>query len=207
MRVLFAATEMAPFATTGGLGDVVGSLPAALADSGVRVGVALPLSKFIDRTGLKLKPFGGERSVPLSGKSRNYRLFKARYGKLELFFIDQPSFFDRDSIYGASDSDYPDNAERFIFFSRAVCKLAASLRPAPSILHAHDWHTALVPVLAAADPGMAGKLGDTATVLTIHNLGYQGIFPENKMLAAGLPATIFNPQGLEFWGRMNFLKG
>jgi len=207
MRVLFAAAEMEPFASTGGLGDVIGSLPAALACQGAQVSVVLPLYRSIDRKKFGIEPTGGSGRVRVGGRMKRYRVFKVRQGELDVHFIDQPSYFGRDLIYGTTDIDFPDNAERFTFLSRAACELAAGLQPRPAVIHAHDWHTALVPVLASRDPAISDKLGGTATLLTIHNLGYQGIFPAQELATTGLPPSVFNPLELEFWGKLNFLKG
>ena len=207
IRVLFASSEMAPFARTGGLGDVVGALPRALSALGAEVSVVLPLYRSIDRQKYGLVPFGGTRRAPVAGGSISYSLQKTSFGPVSVYFVDRPEYFDRDNYYGTTDSDYPDNAERFIFFSRAVLELAASLSPRPQIIHCHDWQTSLVPVYPAADRENRERFKDTATVLTLHNLGYQGMFPRIEMQTAGLGPSLFTPGGLEFWGKMNFLKG
>ncbi len=208
MRVMFVATEMEPFASTGGMGDVLGALPQAMATLGVKVSAVLPRYGFIDPDEFKLKPYGADgRSVTVGGLKKHYNVMrKARKG-VELLFVDQPSYFGRDKIYGTTDSDYPDNAERFVFFTRAALQIAAAMRPRPDVIHFHDWHTALGPVYMSVDPVTAKKLRSSAAVLTIHNLGYQGIFPRAEMITAGLGPELFNPNALEFWGQMNFLKG
>ncbi|MBW7995870.1 MAG: glycogen synthase GlgA [Candidatus Glassbacteria bacterium] len=208
MYVLFAATEMEPFASTGGMGDVLGALPPALVSLGARVAVVLPRYGFIDPQRLKLKLYGdAERKVLVGGLNKKYKLWSTTHEGVEMFFVDQPSLFDRDRIYGSTDSDYPDNAKRFVFFTRAVMELAAAVRPRPDVVHCHDWHTALGPVYMARDQEIARRLRGSASVLTIHNLGYQGIFPRPEMFTAGLGPQLFNQDGLEFWGQMNFLKG
>ncbi len=208
MRVLFAATEMEPFASTGGMGDVLGALPPALAAMGIKVTVVLPRYGLIDPQKLKLKPYGNnDRYAPVGGLKKRFSVLRTLHEGVEVLFVDQPTFFDRDRIYGTTDSDYPDNAERFVFFARAVLELAASMKPRPDVIHFHDWHTALGPVFMACDPDTAKKLRSVAAVLTIHNLGYQGIFPRPEMLTAGLGPELFNQNAMEFWGQMNFLKG
>ncbi len=208
MRILLAATEMEPFASTGGMGDVLGALPPALAALGARVSVALPRYGFIDPLEHGLKPYGcNGRSVPVGGLNKRFSVLRKTHEGVEVLFVDQPTFFDRDNIYGTADSDYPDNAERFVFFTRAVLQLAAAMRPRPDVVHFHDWHTALGPVYMARDPDTVNSLRSTAAVLTIHNLGYQGIFPRPEMVTAGLGPELFNQNALEFWGQMNFLKG
>ncbi|OGG00416.1 MAG: starch synthase [Candidatus Glassbacteria bacterium RIFCSPLOWO2_12_FULL_58_11] len=207
MRVLFASSEMSPFARTGGLGDVVGALPAALSALGAEVSVVLPLYRSIDRQKFVLAPFGGTRRAPVAGRSMSFSLQKASLGPVSVYFVDRPEYFHRENYYGTTDSDYPDNAERFIFFSRAVLALASLLEPRPQVIHCHDWQSALVPVYSAMDREYKVRFKDSATVLTLHNLGYQGIFPRVEMQTAGLGPSLFTPAGLEFWGQMNFLKG
>ena len=171
MRILLASTEMEPFASTGGMGDVLGALPPALATLGERVSVVIPRYGFIEPDKMGLKPYGATaRAVPVGGLNKKFSLWKKTHRGTDVFFVDQPTFFDRDRIYGTTDRDYPDNAERFVFFTRAVLELAVSMRPRPDVIHFHDWHTALGPVYMARDEDIAAKLRNTAAVLTIHNL-------------------------------------
>jgi starch synthase len=208
MRILFAATEMEPFASTGGMGDVLGALPPALSALGAEVSVVMPRYGFIDSEKLGLKPYGAnERYATVGGLKKRFRVLSKQHDSVEVLFVDQPTFFDRDRIYGTTDSDYPDNAARFVFFSRAVLQLAASMEPRPDVIHFHDWHTSLGPVYMACDPETMENLSSVAAVLTIHNLGYQGIFPRPEMLTADLGPELFNQDAMEFWGQMNFLKG
>jgi starch synthase len=207
MNILMAASEMTPFCQTGGLGDVVGSLPKALSDLGIKVSVIIPLYRKVDRKKYGLIPHGRKISFSFAGRSESFRLFKADWGKAIVFFVNKPEYFDREECYGTGDIDYPDNAERFIFFSRAVVECALRLRPAPGVIHCHDWQTGLIPVLLANLARGDKKSRKIATVFTIHNLGYQGIFPREAMNLTGLDWPLFNPEGLEFWDRINFLKG
>ena len=207
MNILMTSSEMAPYAQTGGLGDVVGSLPLALAELGVKTSVILPLYRQINREKYGLKPFGKSRRVSFADKTETYRLFKAQSDHVTAYFVEKAPYYDRDEIYGTPEGDYPDNAERFIFFSRVAVEFARRMRPRPEILHCHDWQTGLVPVYLGSlyrdDPG----LKNTASVFTIHNMGYQGIFPAEKMKLTGLDRSFFTPEVLEFHGRMNLLKG
>jgi len=207
MHILLATSEMEPFARTGGLGDVLGSLPKALAELGVKVSVALPLYRMVDMKKYGLKPFGESRSIPVNDKHETYRLFKTTLGKIKVFFVGKSSYFDREEIYSTAQGDYPDNAERFIFFSRAVVDLAGQIQPGLHIIHVNDWQTGIVPVYLSVHPEIRDRFRKTATVFTIHNLGYQGIFPKDDFRHTGLDWSVFSPETLEFYGKLNLLKG
>lgn len=204
MRILFVAPEGVPFSKTGGLGDVVGGLPKELAGLGHEVAVLLPLYR-----GTKIDPVVVHESmtVPVGPHLR----FPSVVGGftqegVRYFFLEDAEYFDRETLYGGPSGDYPDNPERFAEFSRAAVEFA-KLVWRPDVIHCHDWQTALVPVflrtLYAADPILAG----TACILTIHNLGYQGLFERSVLGRIGLPEDLFSIDGLEFYGRVNFLKG
>ncbi len=121
--------------------------------------------------------------------------------------MENDRYFDRDYLYGTPEGDYIDNLERFSFFSRAVLELLPLLKPEPAVLHCHDWQTALLPIYLHWLPALRERFPRLATLLTLHNLGYQGIFPPEKFPALGLPAEAYRSSGLEFWGRINLLKG
>jgi starch synthase len=203
-RILMAASEMAPYAQTGGLGDVLAALPAALERLGAAVHVVLPAYRTVDWDAAGAAP-SGTLELRAGGARREVRIRTARAGAVTVSFVEADDYFGRDHLYGGPYGDYPDNAERFAFFSRTVLALAARLEPAPDVLHCHDWQTALVPVFARAfpDPRLAG----TRTLLTVHNLGYQGIFPSSVWPLLDLDWSYFTPRTLEFYGQVNFLKG
>lgn len=203
-RILMAASEMAPYAQTGGLGDVLAALPAALERLGASVHVVLPAYRTIDWNAAGAVP-SGSVEICAGGARREVRLRTARAGTVTVSFVEADDYFGRDHLYGGPYGDYPDNAERFAFFSRAVLALAARLEPAPDVLHCHDWQTALVPVFARVFPDR--RLADTRVLLTIHNLGYQGIFPSSVWPLLDLDWSYFTPRTLEFYGQVNLLKG
>ena len=203
-RILMTASEMTPYAQTGGLGDVLASLPVELERLGATVHVVLPAYGTIDWEAAGAEPSGAVE-VALGGGRREVALRTAHRGGVAVTFVEADDYFDRDHLYGGPQGDYGDNAERFAFFSRAVLALAARLEPAPDVLHCHDWQTALVPVLARAFPDP--RLAATRTMLTIHNLGYQGIFPSSAFPLLALDWSYFTPRTLEFYGQVNFLKG
>jgi starch synthase len=203
MRILMAASEMAPLASTGGLGEFLELLPKALADRGHDVSVALPFYRTI-REFPKLKPrsTGVQLTVPVGQKRVETEILEAAAPNgVQLFLVRRDETFDRSGLYGIEGRAYDDTAERFIFFSKAVAELARHLTPAPDILHCHDWHTALAPVVARLR-SMPFK-----TVLTVHDLAFQGSFWAVDFALTNLPPEYFGPKGVEFHGSMNLLKG
>jgi starch synthase len=205
MHIAFAASEGVPFSKTGGLGDVVGALPRALAALGHQVSVYLPRyrqTKLAD-------PATVVRSVtvPFDDKYRFASIVTAgSQGGVRFYFVECPEFFDRDALYGTAAGDYPDNAERYALFCRAVLE-GSKILGVPHIFHCHDWQSALVPVLLrtvyAEDPAFR----DAGTVFTIHNMGYQGLFPPETLPLLMLPWDLFTMTKMEFFGQVNFLKG
>jgi starch synthase len=198
------ASEMAPYAQTGGLGDVLAALPAALQRAGAAVHVVIPAYRTIDWAAAGAEP-SGTIDVRTGSSRREVRLRTARTDAVTVSFVEADDYFGRDHLYGGPYGDYGDNAERFAFFSRAVLALAARLEPAPDVIHCHDWQAALVPVLARAFPDP--RLAATRTMFSIHNLGYQGIFPSSVWPLLDLDWSYFTPRTLEFYGQVNFLKG
>ncbi len=206
MKILFAASEVAPFAMTGGLADVAGSLPLALSALGHDVRIVLPRYRQIDRSALDLT-HAATFYVPLASWKERCDILTGKLGKnVTVYFIDKDIYFDRPGLYGTPRGDYPDNAERFIFFSRAIPELCRVLDFRPDIIHCNDWQTGLVPLYARTLAANADELRDTRTVFTVHNLGYQGVFWHWDMRLTGLSWDVFTPEGLEFWGKMNLLK-
>jgi starch synthase len=202
-RVLMIASEALPFAKTGGLADVLGALPPALARLGWDVSVILPRYRGI--TGGSLVD---RFPLTMGGVTREVGIFEIPgTASTRALFVDCPALYDRDGIYGAGGADFPDNALRFATLVRVALEFTARTGVAPAIVHAHDWQAALAPVylnsLYVAHP----ILGRTASVLTIHNLAYQGVFDASWMPRLDLGPELFTVERLEFWGRLSFLKG
>lgn len=211
MRVLFASSEVTPFAKTGGLADVAGALPPALARLGVDVRVVLPLYRQVDRGAHALRNTGLVLDVPIAGRSEPTAVYEGRIAgrgspDVPVYFLEADRYYDRDGLYGVAGQDFQDNAERFAFFSRAVVELGRHDLVRADLFHCHDWQTGLVPAylesLYAHDP----VVGRAASVFTIHNLGYQGLFWHYDMYLTGIGWEHFTPAGLEFWGKISFLK-
>jgi len=201
MKILMAGTEMEPLARTGGLGDVIEALPAELQRRGHEVSVVLPLYRKIrENRSLDIRTTGVKVTVNLGGKPLLAEIFECvAPNGVQVFLVGHDEYFDRTGIYGPEGRSYADNAERFIFFSRVVVELARHMDPAPDVLHVHDWQTALVPVIVK-ERGLP-----FGTVLTIHNLAYQGNSWGVDFGLTNLPSHYFD--ALEFHGQMNLLKG
>lgn len=208
MKIMFASSEVTPFAKTGGLADVSSSLPEALASLGHEVRVVMPLYRSVVEGEFKLIPLEDSLEVPFRGGSLKARVFYIRKKRnLMIYFVKRDEFFDRSGLYGTPEGDYFDNPERFIFFSRAAIHLSETLDFQPDIIHCNDWQTALVPVYLKSGYKDDPFFSKTGTVFTIHNLAYQGVFPPGYMGISGLPAELFSMKGLEYYGKMNFMKG
>ena len=206
MKVAFLASEVMPYAKTGGLADVAGALPKFLAGLGAEVRVFMPLYREVRKKNLPLERVIVSASIEMGGEKLAYGVFAHRDDGVTVFFIDRPEYFDRDCLYGTSAGDYPDNGERFAFFSRAALETMRALGFSPDILHGHDWQSALVfaylRTVYAEDPFFTR----TRTLFTIHNLAYQGLFEEEILGRIGLPASLFNMNDLEFYGKVDALK-
>ena len=205
MQIAFAASECVPFSKTGGLADVIGALPPALANLGHQVTVFLPRYRQTQLENPRVVI--PSITVPFDDRYRFCSVLDGgKRSGVQFYFIDYPPFFDRDGLYGTPLGDYHDNAERFAMFSRSILE-ATKVLGAPDILHCHDWQTALIPILLKTlydeDPAFAS----TPCVFTIHNLGYQGIFQPEILPLLMLPWDLFTMSKLEFYGKVNFLKG
>ena len=205
MHIAFVASECVPFSKTGGLADVVGALPRALAAAGHEISVFVPR--------YRLTRISEERTVvqsitiPFDDRYRFCSVLSgAGYPGVRFFFIDYPPYFDRDGLYGTASGDFPDNAERFALFCRAVLE-ASKILGVPDIFHCHDWQSALVPVLLRTQYLEDPAFRECGTVFTIHNIGYQGLFPAEILPLLTLPWDLFTITKMEFFGNVNFLKG
>ncbi|MGD9897344.1 MAG: glycogen synthase, partial [Candidatus Methylacidiphilaceae bacterium] len=201
MNLLFGATELSPYAKTGGLADVLAALPVALRRRGHSVACVLPFFRSIRETLRELRPTDLVLSAPLGSSQQSARIWEGRTDRqIRVFLVEKDEFFDRTYLYGPPGKDYTDNASRFFFFSKIIPLLASHVRPTPEILHLHDWHTGLVPAFIRA-----GRL-PFRTVFTIHNLAYQGNFWGLDFPLTNLPADYFSPAGIEFHQHINCLK-
>ncbi len=209
LRILFVASEVEPFAKTGGLADVTGALPKALEALGHDVRVIMPKYRAVERAaGGSLKTVIPRLDVPVGSKTVEGAILQGRTGKaVPVYFLAQDQYYDRPTLYTTPEGDYPDNCERFVFFCRGVMEALPQLDWQPQIIHAHDWQTGLVPVYCETLYRDAAAYRDVATVFTIHNLAYQGLFWHYDLPMTGLGWDLFTPAGIEFYGKMNLLKG
>ncbi len=206
LKVLFAASEIAPFAKSGGLGDVAGSLPPALARLGLEVVLVMPLHRQVERQAHGLSQSGLTLSVPAGSRHYPATVWEAGLPGCRVYFLENRELFDRPGLYGPRGGDFADNPLRFVWFCRGVIELARALGFAARVVHAHDWQTALLPAILSSGAWDPGPLAGAATLLTIHNLAYQGIYPREAFGLTGLPAWLDSPRGSEFWGNTSLLK-
>ncbi len=205
LKILFVSSEAAPFAKTGGLGDVVGALPKALRLRGVDVRVVMPLYAGIDWDALER--LEGPLHVPMWwGMARAaVRLGRLPRSDVPVYFLEYHRYFDRPHLYGSPGEAYGDNLERFTFLSRGALELAKAIGFVPDVIHAHDWQTALVPVYVNTVE-WARPLHGAATVYTIHNLAYQGVTDGDALFVTGLGPEHYNPAEFEHFGALNLAK-
>ena len=219
LRILVAASEVVGFAKTGGLADVAGSLPRALAARGHKVAVVMPYYRAVRF--MKSPPTRTDSviPVPVNGQTYACRLYKGTLPKSDvpIYFVDHPDFFDRDDTYqgrglyqqsmpGGYKADYQDNAVRFTFFSRAVMEAIPALGFTPDVIHANDWQTGLVPAYLSEIYRARPGYGHMRSLFTIHNIAYQGMFNAGVMRLTELSPWLFNHNQLEYHGHLNMLK-
>ncbi|VAX35320.1 Glycogen synthase, ADP-glucose transglucosylase [hydrothermal vent metagenome] len=194
MNVIFCSSEVVPFAKTGGLADVCGALPLALEKIGVNVSIFLPHYPCVEKVGYTVKAI--DKNVLMTTIGTN----------VKVYFVENKHFFDRDEIYGGADGDYKDNLERFQFFCMQILVLLKEWNEPIDILHCHDWQTALIPVYLKEKYDDDSFYADTKSILTIHNLAYQGVFPAKIYDKLGLDPKLFNHKVFEFFDKVNLLK-
>ena len=213
MNVLFVASEMAPFAKTGGLADVIGVLPKRLSELGLDVRVVMPhykdVEKNLRRHGFKVKTLRNtEVIVPIDWIGYKGKIKLTRINGVTVYFLCNEDLYDRDFIYGSPMGDYQDNDTRFGFLSLGALEIAKVLDFQPDVIHCNDWQTALVPISLKwkkhyhDDPFFA----NTKVVYTIHNIAYQGLYQQGLIEKFGLPSYIFNMNALEFYGKVNLMR-
>jgi starch synthase len=205
MKIAIVAAEITPWAKVGGLADVIGALPRALKQAGADPVVILPAYRSI-LNALKVEPIGLPLSVPIGNTLEQFTVLRADGGGVPLYLIDNPACFGREGVYGERGTDYPDNFRRYVFFGRAAALVAAELIH-PDVVHAHDWHAAMATIAMRADPALRERLRDVLTIFTVHNLAFQGIFEASDFPLLNLDPSFFSVDFLEFWGRINLMKG
>jgi len=206
MNILLASSEVYPFSKTGGLADMVGSLAGALAKAGHEVRVVTPLYRGIREKFPAMRKVDWHFDLPMGIRHAEAGLWELDLTRrLKIYFVDHPGYYNRPGIYQEHHVSYADNAERFIFLSKCVVHLARYLVWRPDVVHVHDWQVGLVPALMVQQK-VQGWGTPPATCLTIHNLAYQGVFPDAAFALTNLPESFFHTEGAEFFGLLNCLK-
>lgn len=207
MHVVMATAEAIPFAKTGGLADVCGSLPLVLAARGHTVSLFMPAYRKALQSGIAYSDSHVSFVVDIAGRSVAARILKSSLAPgVDVYLVDQPVYFDRDQLYGDQHGDYRDNCERFCFFSKCVVEAIERLQLSVDILHCHDWQTGLIPAYHKTNFGKLHWYQNAANMMTIHNMAYQGRFWQHDMPLTGLDWRYFNWQQMEFYGDLNLLK-
>ena len=210
MRILIAASEVVPFAKTGGLADVAGALPRALRALGHDVRVILPRYRSVLPAKFPLRVLQEEMIVHFPANFQAGSVWQCEFPGTEMpaYFVRHDHYFDRDGLYGEKGEDYPDNAERFAFFSMAAIWALKGMNWQPDVIHCNDWQTALIPTYLRNLPILRDDpfYGAARTVYTIHNLAYQGSFGPAVLPRIGLDQSVYHPEGIEFYGSVNLMK-
>ncbi len=208
-RVVHIAAECWPFARTGGLGEAVSTLASHHAATGLPTAVVMPLYRQVAESGHDLERVGPHLAVSLEGRIERVRLWRARPGALpyEALFIDHPVFSERTGLYGDEGGDYADNAQRFAAFCLAAVSALPTVAPGCEVVHAHDWHAALVPVYLRSTFASSAFHRRLSAVLSVHNAAFQGHAPAGLMPALGLAPALYDWRLLEWYGCLNLLKG
>jgi len=209
LKIVFVCSEAVPFAKTGGMADVLGSLPEAISKLGHTVSLIIPLYGSFDREKLDLEKLAEVIDVPVGEEIKRCEVYRSKEIEgVDTYLIDHPDYFGREFLYGTPEGDYPDNDDRFAFFSRAALEVMTACGLTPDIVHCHDWQTGLIPVyLRMGEIGLEG-FENCRVFFTVHNLAYQGNFEFEALEKAGLPPWLYRmEEGLEFYGNVSYLKG
>src|SRR6266404_419798 len=207
MKILLASSEVHPYSKTGGLADMVGALGKTLAGAGHEVGLVTPLYAGVRERFPQLKSLPMELDFPLGLRRVNGSIWTlASPAGFTVYFVEASVFYDRPGLYQIQGTDYADNAERFIFFSKAIAHLGRHLAWQPELVHLHDWQTGFAALFLRSQSKAAGQGGTPRICMTIHNLAYQGLFPSGQYPLTNLPWDYFTPEGVEFYGQMSCLK-
>ncbi|MBU0503325.1 MAG: glycogen synthase GlgA [Candidatus Omnitrophota bacterium] len=196
MKIVFCASEVVPFAKTGGLADVAGALPIALENQGQEVIVVMPGYKAVQNVkNIKSIRLNDKISYSIIGKN------------VKVYFIENDKYFNRDGLYGDKNGDHPDNLERFSYYCKEALNLLKEINFKPDMIHCHDWQSGLIPVYLKTTYSQDQFYKNIRTMFTIHNIGYQGLFSRQEFPKLGLDWSLFTMDTLEFYDKINILKG
>ncbi|MFC1624724.1 glycogen synthase GlgA [Candidatus Omnitrophota bacterium] len=205
MDILFISSEVFPFAKTGGLADVIGALPEAISKRGHKCSVILPYYKCVKDKNFSPDIFKKDGKVKINGKEHSFDLYLLKHKDVDVYFVEKDEYYKRDYLYGTPQGDYPDSALRFGFFAKAIIASIPYIGR-QDLLHCNDWQSSLMPLYIELFHRLEPALSNTKILLTIHNMAYQGLFKKEVMVPLGIPEDLFNPEGLEFYGKINFMK-
>jgi starch synthase len=206
LKILLASSEVAPFSKSGGLADVCSALPIALRRLGHEVAVITPAYRCVFEAGRSIEKTGIRFDIPISNKVISGDLLRSQLDDVPVYFVEQPQYYDRPQLYREGDRDYEDNCERFVFFCRSVLEAVRLLGGDFDIVHGNDWQCGLVPAYLQIEYAHTRGYENVASVFTIHNMAYQGVFWHWDMLLTGLDWKYFNWKQMEFYGQLNLLK-
>lgn len=208
MNILVVSSEVVPFAKTGGLADVCGALPVELARLGHGATVIMPAYRQVWQSGQTITPTDITFDIPIGSKIVKGRLLKSQLpeGNVPVYLVEQQDYFNRPELYRERNDDYKDNCERFVFFCRATMEAIRLLGAQVDVLHCNDWQTGLIPAYLRIEYSRAAGYDQIASLLTIHNMAYQGNFWHWDMLLTGIDWRYFNWHQMEFYGQLNLLK-
>ena len=208
MKIILASSEVVPFAKTGGLADVCGALPGELANLGHDVAVFLPGYRCVSRVDTKIQALPVELELPIGDKLEKVQISKAKLpnSNIDVYFVMHSDYYNRDGLYGDQDGDFEDNCERFVLFARAVLESIREFDLQPDLIHVNDWQTGLIPALLKTEYCENPLYRDIASLITIHNLAYQGVFSADSQSITGMDPKYFNWEQMEFHGQLNLLK-
>ena len=204
--ILFATSEIYPFSKTGGLGDVAGVLPVALKELGLEVAVITPLYGRLHTAGHHIRLLMENCPVGYPWPETTADIYTTQYKGVPVYFLDRPEYFDRRNLYCTYHGDYFDNCERFIFFAKALLSWILWMDQPPGVVHCNDWHTSLIPAYLYYAGQRDPFWSEISSVLTIHNLAFQGQFSARLFWESGLPVQAWNMDGAEYYGSFNLLK-
>ncbi|MBE9531456.1 MAG: glycogen synthase, partial [Proteobacteria bacterium] len=207
LRVAFVSSEATPFAKTGGLADVSGALPVALKRLDIETALFMPYYKeHVELSGAQVKATGLSVKVAIGKRVVEGEIFTSSIDNVTVYLLECDIFFSRPHLYGPASGEYFDNFERFTFFSRGALEAMKLLDFKPDVIHCNDWQTGLIPAYLSDIYAKDRFFSSTASVFTIHNLAFQGIFDAVKFSDTGLSSGLNSLDGLEFWGSISFLK-
>jgi len=205
MNILLISPEVFPFAKTGGLADVAGALPEALAKKGHKASVILPYYQLVKKNGFKPAVFKKNITLRINNREEFFNLMLSKHNGVDVYFIEKNEYYDREFLYGTPQGDYQDNAFRFAFYAKAVLASIPYIGK-QDILHCNDWQSGLVPLYIRMHHQNDPMFNKTKILFTIHNMAYQGLFPKDVIPYLDISWDLFNMAGVEFWDKLSFMK-